>query len=240
MSEAVDDQIMALRRDFVLSVAEREEDIVAAQKLRYQVYCRERNFLQGKDGHESDEYDDHSHQILLRHRSGEIIGTVRLIKSDPTQPHRSFPMQHVCGANVVHEYPLDKTAEISRFAISRDLRDHSKICDPLLRLALMRGVLEVSRKMGLGHWCAVMEPSLLRLLKRASVHFEQIGPAVDYHGQRIPVAASIDAMLQRGRVERPSLWQYVTDFGRLASPTGSRTLGTNRPKVRFQEFEKAA
>src|SRR3954454_1724840 len=39
---------------------------------------------------------------------------------------------------------------------------------------------------GLTHWCALMEPSLVRLLYATGVHFAPLGPMVDAYGRRQP------------------------------------------------------
>jgi len=220
-----------MQRLFRVDIARTAEDIAEAQRLRYQVYCREHDFLSGEGGYEYDEYDGRSFHVLLRRRTGEVVGTVRLVTAMPGQPESSFPMQHVCRPNLLAGLPIDKTGEISRFAISRQRRDMDSRTDMLLRLALMRGVLEASLEAGITHWCAVMENSLLRLLRQASVRFDPIGPAIEYKGLRQPAIANIGQILSRGEVERPEFWSYVTDGGRLAVPE----LGYRRLLPALQE-----
>ena len=93
-----------------------------------------------------------------------------------------------------------------------------------LRLGLLQGVMRVSFELGLTHWCAAMELSLLRLLRGVSIHFEPIGPLVEYHGLRQPSIGVIDDILSRGKRERPELWDFVTDFGRLCQDTNGGRL----------------
>src|SRR6266853_4586961 len=65
---------------------EDECDVVVAKgdlikeclRLRYQVYCVEKGFEPGRNGLETDPFDDKARHVLLIHRaSGEPIGTVR-------------------------------------------------------------------------------------------------------------------------------------------------------------------
>jgi hypothetical protein len=46
----------------------------------------------------------------------------------------------------------------------------------IMRLGLVQGLVRISQELGLTHWCAVMEPSLLRLLRRTAIHFEPLAP----------------------------------------------------------------
>ena len=85
----------------------------------------------------------------------------------------------------------------------------------MLRLALVRGLVDLSGELGLTHWCAMMEPSLLRLLRATAMHFEAHGPLVDHHGMRQPSFTSLDAFLGRVEREHPAIWDFVTDSGKL-------------------------
>src|SRR5579859_5944821 len=84
-----------------------------------------------------------------------------------------------------------------------------------MRLGLMKGLLQLSRDLGLTHWCAVMERSLLRLLQMSSIHFLAAGPLVEHHGLRQPSYANINRVLAQLRVEQAAFWNFVTDGGRL-------------------------
>ncbi|MEO8714489.1 MAG: GNAT family N-acyltransferase [Acetobacteraceae bacterium] len=207
--------IDAMRRDFSVELVTSADTLLEAQRLRYQVYCSERHHQVGHDGIESDEFDGHAHHIVLRHRiSGELVGNVRLVTA--SKEHPKLPMHGYCSPGVFHGLFLATTGEVSRFALSRTRRSSCGKSDLLLRLGLMQGVLRASRQLGLTHWCATMEPSLLRLLRTAAVHFKPVGPLVDLYGQRQPAVGDIDALLINGRRERPAIWDYVTDFGELA------------------------
>ena len=60
------------------------------------------------------------------------------------------------------------------------------------------------------HWCAVMEPTLLRLLRMTSIYFHPLGPVVDYHGKRQPCFNRLDHLLDAVYLERWALWIYLT------------------------------
>lgn len=203
-----------LAGNFVVGCAATPAALGEAQRLRYQVFCHERAILDGLNGSECDGFDDHSHHVIVRRRSGPMVATARVVTFRSDRPNRSFPMQLVCDPAVLADVPLETTGEISRFAISREWRRSEAQSDTLLRLALMQGILEVSRRLRLTHWCAAMEPSLLRLLRRTAINFEGVGPLIEYRGWRQPAVCAIDETLQLGRRELPAAWSYATAQGR--------------------------
>ncbi|MDP2787177.1 MAG: PEP-CTERM/exosortase system-associated acyltransferase [Pseudomonadota bacterium] len=92
--------------------------------LRYAVYCKEKGFLDPKnypDGREYDTYDDYSVNFAAYSKSGDIVGTVRMVIPKPGQ---RFPYQDFCtpSSSVVLP-PLGKAAEISRLIISPEFRE---------------------------------------------------------------------------------------------------------------------
>ncbi len=220
MSGSNSECIARIERSFTVNVARSAAELAEVHRLRYQVYCTERNFLPGNNGWEMDAFDDHSVHVALRRRSGELVGTVRLVTGLEHLPEASFPMQALCPDGLLGQLglPIAKIGEISRFSISRVRRDGDSRIDMLLRLALMRGVLQASIEAGVTHWCAIMEASLFRLLRQVGVDFIPIGAPIIYNGVRRAAVAEIAEVLAQSRDERPELWNYVTEDGRLATP----------------------
>ena len=105
-------------------------------------------------------------------------------------------MQAVCAAERFTVLPFLDTAEISRFALSKERRGLSTAATSLSRLALVRGLVQLSQLEGVTHWCAVMERTLLRLLRASGIHFDYMGPLVEYHGLRQPAFCDLGAMLR--------------------------------------------
>ncbi len=203
-------------RDFEVAVADTQERLKAAYCLRHQVYCVERGYEQGEGALETDRFDARSGHALLTQRStGRVVGTVRVVAPSLSGPTADLPMQRLCESNLFQMLPMGSTGEISRFSISKDLRDAACTGNALLRLGLMRGIVEISSQMGLTHWCAIMEHTLLRLLRLSAIHFHPLGPAIEYRGLRQPSWGSISGVLGRIRRERPGLWDYITDGGSL-------------------------
>lgn len=219
------DSACALRKfdqHYAIELATNTRQVRDAQTFRYQVFCREHHILTGDAEHstESDEYDANARHVILRElKNRKIIGTVRLVLARPqATPNKIFPMQQVCDLSFFKTIPVETTAEISRFALSKTHRPQSSRHEPLLRLALVSGILQLSVELGLTHWCAAMERSLLRLLGATGIHLTPIGPLVEYRGLRQPVLGKIETVLARGRRECPMFYNFVVQRNHLSGP----------------------
>lgn len=207
--------------------------------LRYQVYCCERPFEDANcfpDGRECDAYDERSVHALVRHRaSGACVAAVRLVLADEHEPTALFPMEAHCreaipptGLTALENTPRKRIAEISRLAVSRNIRqrmgqtgsddpEHAPELDqhimPYIIVGLFAAIVRLSAKLSVTHWMAVMEPTLLRLLKRYGICFPHVGPVIDYHGRRRPAIAQARTLVDGIRAARPAVWALITDGG---------------------------
>jgi N-acyl amino acid synthase of PEP-CTERM/exosortase system len=213
---SVAEAVSAVREEFLITPARTPELIHEAFRLRRQVYCVERGYEPVAGDFETDEFDDRSSHIVLRQRNtGQVIGTARIVLPVPESPDDSFPMQRVCDPGLLRDVPLRTTGEVSRFAISKLRREMNPTTAALMRLGLVQGLVRLSRELGITHWCAIMERSLLRLLRSSAIYFRPIGPLVDYHGLRQPSVADLDALLQRVGREQPEIWSFLTENDRI-------------------------
>jgi N-acyl-L-homoserine lactone synthetase len=211
-------QVTAVADECVVVVANTPELREEVFRLRYQVYCVERAFEPGCDGKEFDEFDSRAGHVLLVHRaSGDPIGTVRVIPPSPTAGLRGLPMSSICAPGLLRHLPPLTTGEISRFAVSKQRRLSCQ-AGAMVRLGLMQGVLRLSVELGLTDWCAIMEPTLLRLQRMNAIYFSPLGPLVEHHGLRQPSCGNIDNVLHRIRSEQPDVWDYLTLGGTLRRP----------------------
>ena len=216
LQPAFSDAITAARNELAIEVATSPGQVMAAQRLRYRVYCEERGYEPGAGGLEQDAFDAHSSHVLVSScRTGATLGTVRVVLPAGASGHGSFPMSHVCEPYVLAPLPVAATGEISRFALIRDRTGISPAAAALMRLCLMRGIVEVSGRANLTHWCAIMENSLLRLLRATAIHFLPVGPTVEFHGTRQPTVGAISTILERIRREQPIVWSFITADGTL-------------------------
>lgn len=216
LQPAFSDAITAARDELSIVVAVEPEQVLQAQRLRYRVYCEERGYEPGAGGLEQDAFDAFSSHMLVSSRAtGTTLGTVRIVLPTDTAGHAGFPMSRVTEPYVLRPLPVGTTGEISRFALTRNRVGISPAAAALMRLCLMRGIVEISGRMNLTHWCAIMESSLLRLLRATAIHFQPVGPTVEFHGVRQPAVGAIDTMLERIRREQPVVWSFVTADGSL-------------------------
>lgn len=213
-----------------------------AFRLRYRVYCIENPFEDpsaNPDGREIDEFDRYSaHSLLIYRPSGLAAGTVRLVLPRKENLDGSFALQRVCSDPLLRDplrFPVERMAEVSRFCISKEFRrrwgdgscvggehsegpemsiDEERRILPHLSLGLIETLVRMSVENGVSHWCAVMEPTLLRLLTRLGIHFDPIGPLIEYHGRRQPCYIPLERLLPRVQRERPDVWDVITRGGR--------------------------
>lgn len=232
----------AYDRHFSVHSCDEPELLEKAHRLRYQVYCVENPFespTDNPDGLERDAYDAHAVHSLLSHRAtGQLVGAVRLILPLPDDLNRSFPIQSVCRDERIFDprvFPAARAAEVSRFCVSKEFRrrlGEHRYADigeaeararaaeerrlmPYVTLGLIRGLVRMSAEHGVRHWCIVVEPSLLRLLKALGFVFEPLGPLVEHHGVRQPCHSDLIRLLEGVRRMRPEVWEVVTDGGQL-------------------------
>ncbi len=223
--------IAAAFSELVVQLADTPALVHEVYRLRHQVYCLERGYEPGQDGIEMDAYDAHAAHVALRLAGcGTVIGTARLILPHAARRSDSFPMQAVCAAEHFATLPFARTAEISRFALSKERRGLSNAATSLSRLALVRGLVQLSQQEDVTHWCAVMERTLLRLLRASAIHFEDMGPVVEYHGLRQPASCELGTMLRRMEQERPEIWDYVTADGAYAPFAETAPFEKRQPK----------
>ncbi len=240
-------------RYFETVIARNDAHRAAAYKLRYQVYCVENSFedpADNPDGLERDEYDLHaSHCLLIFRPTGAVAGTARLIFPNPNQLGKSFPLQEVCKDPKVRDrkaFPVDRMGEVSRFCVAKEFRrrhndgfygryestvdkDTGRRLIPHITLGLIEGLVRMSLEQNIEYWCATMEPALLRLLAKLGIHFENIGPRVDYHGSRQPCYRRLKPFLETVAKERRDVWEVLTDDGRHSTALqqhGSAAPGT--------------
>lgn len=228
------------------------EDAEAAFRLRYLVYCLDRGFEDAQacpHRLEQDSYDDTALHCLLRERTTKHpLGTVRLVSS-ATRPSgiNELPLAEYAPAeciDVLNDLPQESTAEVSRFAIVRSARDillqsqeafgnkphvpmrtlqsTGKLL-PYMSLGLIRGLVRLSIKHGITHWCLAAEPSLLRRLRGFGLHFQNAGPLVEHRGLRQICFANLQALLARTEAEQPEFWDIITVGGFLLSNAYTRT-----------------
>lgn len=194
-------------------VAENTEDSNESFKIRNSVYCDELNFLDtGVNGLEVDSFDSYSTHCLIQHiPTGRFAGTVRVVR--PEQAGHTIPLQKYCADSIAKDkinpgdFAPHEICEISRLAVPKDFRkrqtdnfkgaatgvinqqiysENELRCFPFIAVGLYLSAASIVIENGIKHTFVMMEPRLARSMNFIGIKFEQIGPAVNYHGKRAP------------------------------------------------------
>jgi N-acyl amino acid synthase of PEP-CTERM/exosortase system len=181
-------------------------------RLRYQVYCLERQFLPAvyyPTGQEIDRFDRHSLHVGAVSQSGELVGTARAVKPSET----GLPVFAYCTP-FPHEtefHPANPLlVEVGRLAVDRrflrrrrDAMSGAATTSPPTRTRGFRGrgqrrvgtdvlmtvlaaLYQETRRTGASHWLAAMEHSLTSQLIEQGLPFRAFGPPCNYYGQVVP------------------------------------------------------
>lgn len=238
---AANQATLATQRYFNFVRANRPEDIEATYRIRYQVYCLERGFLD-RDAYpeqlERDEFDQHALHILASHTNGAPAGSARLVRHSGL----GFPLTQHCQLSLpslsdCSDASLGAYAEISRLAVSKVFRRRqgdsffggpprqhapepsgAEVIDfpvapnpPEIVSGIYRALYQESKRHGIVHWLVAMERSLFVVLKRMGFTFAPIGPEVDYFGPVRPYLATISAFEDKIFRSSPSLFAFMIE-----------------------------
>ncbi|MGE5279209.1 MAG: PEP-CTERM/exosortase system-associated acyltransferase [Deltaproteobacteria bacterium] len=185
-------------------------------RLRYQVYCKERQFLSASDypqEAERDPFDEFSFHFGAFDVSGQLVGAVRLILPEC----HVFPIEErVPDLGLGDSLPMrGECAEISRLTISKEFRRSLSsgplwgTGDPLRRTgAILRKVSPIALglchlmyleciEQQIGYCLALMERPLHLLLRLHGFSFRQVGREIDFAGPVAPYIIDVGAMDRR-------------------------------------------
>lgn len=189
-------------------------------RLRYQVYCVEREFLNPDnypDRLEVDEFDRYAWHFGTMDSTGRLVATARLVLPSIL----GLPLFRRCSIfpNEVDLYvPHQRIAEISRLSMSRAALNtgvlaglsgssvqgmRPKAARNSVSYNLYRGVYQESKRAGLTHWAVATEASLQRALGGYGLPFRAIGPAIDYFGPVTPYLMDLsvfDSVVLNGKL----------------------------------------
>ena len=188
-------------------------------RIRYQVYCIDNNWEETNErGLETDHYDTHAIQYLLRFRRTKTsAGTTRLVLPQQANLESSFPSQEICESSFRH-LPLETTAEGSRIILTRFSRhdEFDSISDaraviPNIFLGLLAGYLKGCRENSITHFCCTLDDGFIRLLEKRSLYFDAIGePTFVHDKERQPCSVDLEKLIARCKKEQPEIWRLVT------------------------------
>jgi N-acyl amino acid synthase of PEP-CTERM/exosortase system len=180
-------------------------------KLRHKVYCEELHYEDHRPQQiEQDEFDQRALHCAIRHiKSDQLAGTVRIITTK--NAGELLPLQQHCAHAITHEslapenFPAHQICELSRLAVPALFRKrqsdqqggaalgvineesfsaHEMRAFPYIAISLYLSAMALCHKTRRVHIYLMMEPRLARSLKFIGIHCTQLGPVIEYHGQR--------------------------------------------------------
>lgn len=211
--------VRAFESEYEVIFAATPELLEQVHRIRFQVYCQEFGFepeSKLNPGQEIDEFDGYSHHYLIRQkRSGLYVGTIRMVKPSPGES-RTLPVDSLCQNATLERRCNSEAAEIGRLAVLKEFRNltlsHPDIparlrAIPIVSTALYIAIAaECFLTSKLKHVYLIAEPRLARHLKTIGFEFEQLGPVIDFHGQRAPFVLKRDQWKQSFRGQLLNLY----------------------------------
>ncbi|MDO6684790.1 MULTISPECIES: PEP-CTERM/exosortase system-associated acyltransferase [unclassified Agarivorans] len=193
-------------------VALSDEDVGSVYRLRHDVYCEELGFEPvNPEQVERDEFDDYSDYCLVRHlSSGIYASTVRVVSPTGDQ---LLPLEKYCEGAITDDdlhpqnFAREDVCEISRLALRATFRrrktdkfvdsatgginvaelyEEELRCFPFITASMYLAATVLVERHNIKHAYVMMEPRLARSTALLGIKFQQIGPVVEYHGQRAP------------------------------------------------------
>jgi len=227
----------AFHENFLVRLAESRTDVEHCQRLRYEVYCAERDWceeIESVDGRDVDRFDDRAaHAMLFDRARDELIGTCRLVLPAAGGESPDLPIEEITGwppSFTEAPPPNNQVGEISRFAVTKAALQHEwsagasgeqeapaseaiwtgeSTALPNISIGLLRGIFLMARRHGIEYLVASMEPALVKLFARIDVRFDACGKPHRYHGIRKPCHAQLTQIAESLRNSRPVLYRII-------------------------------
>jgi N-acyl-L-homoserine lactone synthetase len=197
-----------------------------AFKLRYEVYCKEKMWLDPEDYSDMMEKDEHDRKskIFLAYETenGRAIGRARLIINDG-----SAPLHIVKHPSLNNNFKTENSVEVSRLVVLRSARQ-GNVFMGLIRI-LVRHILE--NYGGFDYLYFSVEERFLKKVNQLGFEFIPFAPsALWYCDQLVPARQVISEMDDCTRRNNPDfnrwLWQDTRTMAR--DETFIRFLSTGR------------
>ncbi|NEX18854.1 GNAT family N-acetyltransferase [Thiorhodococcus mannitoliphagus] len=111
-----------------VEIATSAQEVREAQRLRYRVFGLEMGAkLEGAEGLDSDELDDHCHHLLVREsKSGQVVGCTRILTDDSAARLGRFYSEGEFELAAIKQLP-GRRLEVGRTCIAPEFRSGSAI-----------------------------------------------------------------------------------------------------------------
>lgn len=214
---------------FELLLADTELLRQRAYQVRHRVFCEELGFaMKTNDGFETDEYDDHSLQLLLRDHLNNIdIASVRVVKPfnrGGGLPFELFGLRYV-DRKLFDWKQLDPTrcCELSRLSVLQGIRrprsQKTDVCESdekgiakdlrlLIPIALSYAALTLSVANNYEWIFMGGELRLRRLIAHYGIYSQQISSIFEYYGPRALFVLNRSQLLTDMQSWKPELREF--------------------------------
>jgi N-acyl-L-homoserine lactone synthetase len=173
---------MTRRGDFTFILCETAEQIESAKRLRHEVFCLEKGWIDQAayvGDAESDEYDDDAVHFLAL-ENGVPVGTSRYLLGERTE----LPAAKYLSLEQFDVAPYE-VVEVSRLAT----RPQGRSQDAFVFVGLTLRMWEWAMEHSVTVWLAVADVPLYHMLTRMKMPLIAKGRPVDYLGSKcVPIA----------------------------------------------------
>ncbi|HEY3379789.1 MAG TPA: GNAT family N-acyltransferase [Armatimonadota bacterium] len=223
---------------FTVRRVETRDELQAAYRLRYQVYCQEYGYLDPQryaDGLESDEWDAHSVHFIVLTPDERMIATSRLIGDSER------------GLLIEQYVPLPPATrgarfEVSRLTMSLEYRGHGNA----IIHSLCKAMFDYSRSIDIHTWFSTMFLGTWKLLLRFGIYFTLIGdPAFWPKGSSHIVAPGLfdlrnaDIYLRHTHPDLCDFYYEGTDTNRGSARAAEVVAQSLRDRALLNDFKSS-
>lgn len=190
-------------------------------RLRHQIFCEEFHLFETRaDGMETDDFDRHSLFLLLRSaRTGEPVGCVRVVTTDPESPSSLLPFEKACGSMLERivldpgKLPRNSIGEVSRLGVAAKFRrrkgeqqvpaplaDDALQLDPVapnprqfpyILVSLYLGSIALAEYSSINTLFTFTELRLVTHFAKLGVPIKPINSPIDHKGVRLPCVLDV-------------------------------------------------
>jgi N-acyl-L-homoserine lactone synthetase len=199
-----------IKRKYYIKIIKDNNLLNEAFHLRYNVYCKELNYLNPSDfknGIEKDVYDDYAINFaLMTKKDNKLIGTVRLVKSNSN----GLPIEKEFELKI-NNFNMDDTqeVEISRLCIEKKYR-RTNIGNNNALLAILKALYSYAKKENYNNLLAAIDKNVFEMLKKIGFSFTILGTSKYYMGSKsIPVMINLEHESMWLKIVNPVLWKFL-------------------------------
>lgn len=193
--------------DTEIRLARDAADVEAAGRLRFEIYCRRRGWVDAADhpdGIERDAYDERSTHVVAM-QGGVAVGTVRLVHAPG-----GFPIEQAFERPPLDVLGLDawdaRIAEVSRLAVLGREAPH------VLFAALVQVLYHHSLANGVSVWLTATDANARRIaIEKLGIVAGQYAEARHYCGSvTVPGVIVLERMMAHFAAERPAMHAFFS------------------------------